>query len=285
MLFNKIKRVLKKPKKYLNLFNYPLGSFSLYFSRSFLYKKIDVKYRNNPYKNTLDWNGLLLLLNQKKIDVVIKLIKIEDFLSDVEIVKWVNKKNALLLSEIFNDFGSDKSTNHNYHLIYQPIIDRLLLNKNKIYLTEIGLGTNNIDTLSNMGILGSPGASARSFKKYSNNIEVIGGDVDRRILFQEDRIQTFHVDQLDLNSLRNFLSIQKDMDLIIDDGLHTNHSNINFLATALDIHGNESGSWIIIEDIHIDQRIIWENIASYQSGKFKTWLIKTKISIMFVLLT
>ena len=136
-----------------------------------------------------------------------------------------------------------------------------------------------------MGILGSPGASARAFKKYSKNIEIIGGDVDKRILFQEDRIQTFHVDQLDLNSLNNFLSIQKDVNLMIDDGLHTNHSNINFLATALDIHGNESGKWIIIEDIDKDQCHVWEKISSYLSGKYKTWLIKTKISIMFVLLT
>ena len=228
---------------------------------------------------------MLLLLNQKKIDIVRKLINIEDFLSDQEIVNWVKEKNALFLSELFNEFGSDKSRNHNYHYIYQPIIDRLLSNKTKVFLAEIGLGTNNIDTLSNMGILGSPGASARAFKKYNKNIEIIGGDVDKRILFQEDRIKTYQVDQLDLNSLRNFLSIQKDLNLIIDDGLHTNHSNINFLATALEIHGNESGKWIIIEDIHVNQRFVWENISSYLSERYKTWLIKTKISIMFVLLT
>ena len=208
-MFSKIKRVLKSPKKYLNLLKYPLGSLALYFSRSFLYKKIDVKYRNNPYENTLDSNGLLLLLNQKKIDLVRKLITIEDFLNDQEIVNSVNDKNAIYLSEIFNDFGSDKSRNHNYHYIYQPIIDRLLISNKKVCLSEIGLGTSNIDTLSNMGILGSPGASARAFKNYSKNIEIIGGDVDKRIIFQEDRIQTFHVDQLDLNSLKNFFQYKK----------------------------------------------------------------------------
>lgn len=284
-MLSKIKRVLKNPKKYLNLLNYPLGSFSLYFSRSFLYKKIDVKYRNNPYKNTLDTNGLLLLLKQKKINIVSKLITITDFLNDEEIVNWVNEKNAIYLSEIFNNFGSDKSSNHNYHFIYQPIIDRLLSNNKQIVLSEIGLGTNNIDTLSNMGILGSPGASARAFKKYNKNIEIIGGDVDKRILFQEDRIKTFHVDQLDLNSLKNFLSIKENINLIIDDGLHTNHSNINFLATALDLYGNNSGKWIIIEDIAFDQLVVWENISSYLYEKYKIWLIKTKVSIVFVLLT
>ena len=72
---------------------------------------------------------------------------------------------------------------------------------------------------------------------------------------------------------------------MFDDGLHTNHSNINFLATALNIHRNESGKWIIIEDIYIEQCHVWEKISSYLSEKYKTWLIRTKVSIMFFLLT
>jgi hypothetical protein len=283
-MLNKIKKVTKRPKKFLNLFRYPLASISLYLSSS-LYKKFDVKYRENPFKNTLNTNGLILLLNQIEIKITKKTISIEKFLEDDEISDWVNKDNRNRLSDLFTDFGSDKSQMHNYHFIYQPIIDKLIFNSKKLLISEIGLGTNNIDTLSNMGILGSPGASAKAFKNYDKKIKYFGGDIDKRILFQEDRIKTKYVDQLDIKSLMSFLSTENNVDLIIDDGLHTNHSNINFLASALSVIGDTKGKWIVIEDISLQNTPIWEYISTYLSTKYKIWLIKTKNSLMLVLLT
>ena len=283
-MLNKIKKVTKRPKKFLNLFRYPLASISLYLSSS-LYKKFDVKYRENPFKNTLNTNGLILLLNQIEIKITKKIISIEKFLEDDEISDWVNKDNRNRLSDLFTDFGSDKSQMHNYHFIYQPIIDKLIFNSKKLLICEIGLGTNNIDTLSNMGILGSPGASAKAFKNYDKKIKYFGGDIDKRILFQEDRIKTKYVDQLDIKSLMSFLSTENNVDLIIDDGLHTNHSNINFLASALSVIGDTKEKWIVIEDISLQNTNIWEYISTYLSTKYKIWLIKTKKSLMFVLLT
>lgn len=284
-MLKKIKNVIKRPKKYLNLFRYPLASISLYLSSSFLYKKFDVKYKENPFKNTLNTNGLILLLNQIEIKITNKTISIEKFLEDDEILDWVNNDNRNRLSDLFTDFGSDKSKIHNYHFIYQPIIDKLILNSKKLLISEIGLGTNNIDTLSNMGILGNPGASAKAFKNYNKKIKYFGGDVDKRILFQEDRIKTKYVDQLDIKSLISFLSAEENIDLIIDDGLHTNHSNINFLASALSVVGDSKGKWIVIEDISFQDTHLWEFISSYLSPKYKIWLIKTKNNLMFVLLT
>ena len=283
-MLNKIKKVTKRPKKFLNLFRYPLASSSLYLSSS-LYKKFDVKYKENPFKNTLNTNGLILLLNQRDIKINNKTISIEKFLEDDEILDWVDKDNRKRLSDLFTDFGSDKSQIHNYHFIYQPIIDKLIFNSKKLLISEIGLGTNNIDTFSNMGILGSPGASARAFKNYDKKINYFGGDIDKRILFQEDRIKTKYVDQLDIKSLMSFLSTENNIDLIIDDGLHTNHSNINFLASALSVIGDTKGKWIVIEDISFQNTPIWEYISTYLSTKYKIWLIKTKKSLMFVLLT
>ena len=68
--------------------------------------------------------GCFFYLIKKRLILVRKLVTIEDFLNDQEIVNYVNDKNAIYLSEIFNEFGSDKSRNHNYQYIYQPIIDR-----------------------------------------------------------------------------------------------------------------------------------------------------------------
>ena len=62
---------------------------------------------------------------------------------------------------------------------------------------EIGLGTNYKNIVSNMGINGKPGASLRAFRDYCPNASVFGADIDKRILFEEERIKTFYVDQTD----------------------------------------------------------------------------------------
>ncbi|MDB9839765.1 hypothetical protein OAC57_05685 [Planktomarina temperata] len=60
---------------------------------------------------------------------------------------------------------------------------------------EIGLGTNNVDIVSAMGTEGKPGASPRAFRDFWPEAQLIGADFDARILFSEDRIETYFVDQ------------------------------------------------------------------------------------------
>ena len=73
-----------------------------------------------------------------------------------------NDKDLRDLENLFNEYGSDESGKHNYHLIYSWV----LRGKRHLPLTilEIGLGTNYLDTLSNMGLHGRPGASLRAFR-------------------------------------------------------------------------------------------------------------------------
>ena len=75
--------------------------------------------------------------------------------------------------------------------IYFEIFSHIKVNT----LFEIGLGTNNINVRSNMGLDGKPGASLRAFRDYLN-INVYGADVDKGILFEEDKIKTYFIDQL-----------------------------------------------------------------------------------------
>jgi hypothetical protein len=73
------------------------------------------------------------------------------------------KAAADVLKSLFAKFGSDKSSGRNYHRLYGEI----LKNKDDIYyVLEIGLGTNDIDVVSNMGPRGVPGASLRAFREY-----------------------------------------------------------------------------------------------------------------------
>ena len=92
------------------------------------------------------------------------------------------------LAELFNRHGSDKSSRHNYHLLYAPLLAPR--RRNRLHLLEIGIGTNNPDVVSTMGASGKPGASLRAFRDFCPQAQVFGADIDRRILFEEDRIRT-----------------------------------------------------------------------------------------------
>ena len=112
-----------------------------------------------------------------------------------QVMQFYSQKDNYLtseLGEIFKKNGSDKSTTHDYYKIYAYLISSLV-NPKKIF--EIGLGTNNVDIVSSMGIYGTPGASLRSFRDFTKEAFIYGADFDRRILFEEIRIKTFFVDQ------------------------------------------------------------------------------------------
>src|SRR4029077_16894203 len=76
-------------------------------------------------------------------------VPIEQLLTDAE-----GKAAADALKLLFAKFGSDKSPGHNYHHLYGEI----LKDKDDIScVLEIGVGTNNLDIVSNMGTRGVPG--------------------------------------------------------------------------------------------------------------------------------
>lgn len=162
------------------------------------------------------------------------------------------------LEMLFNRYGSDKAA-QNYHYIYSSILGRR--RHDPVKILEIGLGSNNIDVPSNMGRSGKPGASLRAFRDYGSSFQVYGADVDRRILFFENRIETFFVDQTKPSTLAalagNFAP--KSFDLVIDDGLHTSEANLNFLNFALDLVKDDG--IILVEDINIDDLPFWQLAA------------------------
>jgi hypothetical protein len=74
-----------------------------------------------------------------------------------------------------------------------------------------------------MGPTGKPGASLRVWRDYFPNALIVGADIDRDVLFQEDRIRTFYVDQTDPKAIALLWDEVglDNFDLMIDDGLHT----------------------------------------------------------------
>jgi hypothetical protein len=188
-----------------------------------------------------------------------------------------------LLCHLMVDYLSDKGTimnkpsfrQHNYSIAYNEFFknDR----QKAIRLFELGLGTNNLDVLSNMGPQGRPGASLRGWRDYFPYGQIYGADIDKRILFEDSRIKTFYCDQTDPQTIAELWSnpeLNENFDIIIEDGLHTFDANICFFENS--IHKLNKGGLYIIEDIYgpnIPQYV--EKFEEYEkTNRFPNLLIK-----------
>jgi hypothetical protein len=187
------------------------------------------------------------------------------------------------LGSILSANKSDKSTTHNYDILYSYIFNKLG-ESNSLNVLEIGLGTNNPTLISSMGSGGRPGASLYAWRDYLPNASIYGADIDRDILFQADRITTSFVDQLDLQTLNNLIPTFNNIqfDLIIDDGLHSIGANFNTLLFAL--NNIKNNGWIVIEDIQERSVNNWKSIDFILSTNpvFKTFMVRTKHSYAYL---
>lgn len=189
-------------------------------------------------------------------------------------------KSAKQLAELFLKHGSDKSSSHDYHLLYGPLLDGR--SDQALDLLEIGLGTNNTNIMANMGANGRPGASLRAFRDFLPKSRIFGADIDREILFREDRIETFPVDQLDPESfdeLARNLEHRK-FDLIIDDGLHASNANLQTLLFGLK-HLKEGGC-MVVEDISNQSMPIWKIASVILSERYQSHIVRARGGNMFV---
>lgn len=136
------------------------------------------------------------------------------------------------LSRLCDLYGSDKGEieaighpyswpSHSYADYYSRLLAHCRPSVLRVF--ECGLGTNNPDIESSMGQSGKPGASLRVWRDYFPNADVYGTDIDRDVLFEEQRIKTFYVDQTNVGSIKMLWETVgvKNFDLMVDDGLHS----------------------------------------------------------------
>ena len=159
------------------------------------------------------------------------------------VLRMGSNATAPTLADLFTLYGSDKGWSsseappfswkpHNYAHFYDFLL-RSRRDRARI-VVECGIGTNNTDVRSNMTAQGRPGASLRAWRDYFPNALIVGLDIDERILFTEERIKTYQVDQLDRRSVEKFWvdSGLDAVDIIIDDGLHTYTAGISLFEAA-----------------------------------------------------
>jgi hypothetical protein len=167
-----------------------------------------------------------------------------------------DEKKSTPLCKIMEKYGSDKGSTdiincwHNYTTFYYSIFNKIKYDKLRIF--ELGLGTNNINIPSNMGINGKPCGSIYGWKEFFPNSLIFGADIDKDILINEDRIKTYYCDQQNPQIIKEMWSnpyLEDNFDIIIEDGLHEFNANVCFFENS--IHKLKSGGFYIIEDIRI----------------------------------
>lgn len=192
----------------------------------------------------------------------------------------VGENGYATLQQLFTGYGSDKSTHHNYHLLYAELLGRRRFELQTI--VEIGIGSIDLATPQNMGVHGHPGGSLRAFRDWAPSAGVIGADIDEKTLFSEERIRTCVINQLERASFKHLRGfIPEGADLIVIDGLHTPRADINSLLELLP-HLSAEGCFIV-EDISPRAALmLWPFAMLILKQKYSASIRKMKNGYVFV---
>lgn len=180
------------------------------------------------------------------------------------------------------DLGSDKATLHDYYRIYADLMINAGLDR-PFTLLEIGLGSNDARMPSSMGPRGRPGASVRAFRDLSPSSQIYGADIDRKALFQETRLRTAWVDQMDPSSFSLMTDAlgESAFDIIIDDGLHCITPNLGVLLFAL--NSLKPKGALVVEDVHKRALPHWMPIVLLLNRDFDCFFVQCRRNHVFVL--
>jgi|LakMenE01Jun11ns_1017448.scaffolds.fasta_scaffold9866223_2 hypothetical protein len=183
---------------------------------------------------------------------------------DFKAISYYEKNYDCDLARYCDIYGSDKGElkkeghpypwpSHTYTDVYSRLFSYRRNEVNKIF--ECGIGTNNPNLISSMGASGMPGASLRVWRDYFPNAIVIGADIDNDVLFEENRIKTFYIDQTNPNTIETFWNLLNlsDFDIIIDDGLHTFEAGKILFENS--INYLDSNGYYIIEDVQLENSL------------------------------
>ena len=191
------------------------------------------------------------------------------------------KNDNSILNSLCDKYGSDKGetkptnnpypwNSHNYADFYALAFG---LRRSDVQLViECGLGTNNPNLVSTMGVDGQPGASLRVWRDFFPKAQIIGCDIDSQILFKEERIITFHCDQTSPESILKFCDsakiLEKSVDVIIDDGLHEYLAGCCFFEKL--ISKLRTDGIYIIEDVSHSDMIKYKKYFSKLEHLYET---------------
>lgn len=182
------------------------------------------------------------------------------------------------LCRLMMAYGSDKGgfvgmSLHNYTSLYNQLFKKI--RDKEINLFELGIGTTDRSIPFNMGGAGVPGASLRGWRDYFPKGNIYSADIDRSILFEDERIKTFYCNQKDadsVNALWDNKGLENEFDIIIDDGCHEYEANRIFFENS--VKKLQNGGFYIIEDVHKSEFAKWNKYISESSHMYTFAFIK-----------
>ena len=182
--------------------------------------------------------------------------------------------SELSLTGLADLFGSDKGKiKHEYCQIYEKILDDL-----------IPAGSRKTAELNIVEYGVACGASLRMWANYLPKSNIFGIDIRddcKTICSDVDNVSISILD-VTKKSAASFLGDKGAFDLIIDDGLHYQLSNLNTLLFAM--NNLKIGGFFIIEDIGIWTIDTWKIVSRVLPKNFDSHIIEmTDTNFVFLL--
>ena len=176
-----------------------------------------------------------ILENSGKYTGKTKIVPFKSTVSNTEILRG---------KEIFNNWGSDKSSKHNYEIIYAEFKKTI---KTSSRILEIGCGSNDPEIRHAMSPDYIPLSSLQALREIYQNENIEGADIDIKLEINND-FKVHYLDQFKRETLEEISkSFKLGFDLIIDDGVHDISANYLTLIYFYKIL-NPQGKYVI-EDV------------------------------------
>ena len=156
----------------------------------------------------------------------------------------VNNAEILRVKEIFNKWGSDKSSKHNYEIIYAEFKKTMHAGSR---ILEIGCGSNDPEIRHAMSPNYIPLSSLHALKEIFQTESIEGADIDAKLEINKS-FKVHYLDQFKRETLEEASKgFKLGFDLIIDDGVHdisANYLTLIYFYKKL----NPQGKYVI-EDV------------------------------------
>jgi hypothetical protein len=219
------------------------------FEKKHLEKQLEDETNYLLEERDLNNNSINLILDELK--VFQKSADLREIIIDSDLI--LQKK----ISEIFNEWGTDKSTNHNYEKLYSFIKKN---SEQNMSILEVGCGGNNPNVRHSMPSKYKPLSSLYALEEVFETKSIYGADIDETLI-DISNFKIFKIDQFDKTSFSKLIEFDSNFDLIIDDGVHDIHANF---ITLQSLYGklNKSG-YYVIEDVVQSLLPIWSKLLSY----------------------
>lgn len=159
---------------------------------------------------------------------------------------WGNPYRSMDLTQLAQEFGSDKWRTHRYTPHYERHFAHL--RDREIVVLELGIGGYQRKRKG--------GASLRMWKWFFPRAQVVGVDIRDKSFVDEDRITTYQGSQTDRGLMRQIVSRFGPPTIVIDDGSHRSphvRKSFRILFPML-----ADGGLYVIEDLQTSYWPLWK---------------------------